>query len=464
MSEFEVLRDLNNLSSNKAPGPDGISNQIFKVFAPELAPVICAIYNQSLQESFVPESLKQSIVTLVPKISPPQEIENDLRPISLTNSIAKILEGFTNRRLLLQIGDKIDSKQFARRGHSTTHALVYLLQAIHEAIDRGNNCVRIFFSDFSKGFDLIDHQILMDELSLLGVDPVLFSWIRSFLTNRTQAVRIGNVLSDWKHTHGGIPQGTKMGVTLFSVMINRLLRDWNVRAKYVDDTTVVEILPRNSISLLDLAVRDTHSFCSDHKMRLNPLKCKEMLINFMEYPNTVIPPIYIGNHQLERVSCFKLLGVKIRDDLKWNDHIDYICCKAAKRLYTLRVLKRAGVANSNILNIYKCSVRSILEYAVAAWQDIPEYLSSKLEAIQRRALKVIFPGVGYKEALAKSGLPSLEVRRETLSRKFIATWNLRPQANVYNVPYNLRSGSVKSVHQEARTKRANDFITFRFLD
>ena len=230
-SLFEALKDLNNLSSNKAPGPDGISNQIFKAFAPELAPVLCVIYNQSLQESFVPGSLKQSIVTPVPKISPPQEIDNDLRPISLTNSIAKILEGFTNRRLLLQIGEKVDSKQFSRKGHSTTHAVVYLLQAIHEAIDRGNNCVRIF-SDFSKGFDLIDHQILMDELSLVGVDPVLFSWIRIFfLTNRTQAVRIGNVLSDWKHTHGGIPQGTKMGVTLFSVMINRLPRDWNVRAK-----------------------------------------------------------------------------------------------------------------------------------------------------------------------------------------------------------------------------------------
>ena len=202
-------------------------------------------------------------------------------------------------------------------------------------------------------------------------------------------------------------------------------------------------------------------------MKLNPRKCNEMLINFMEYPNSVIPPVCIGNHQLERVSSFKLLGVKIRDDLKWNDHIGYIYCKAAKRLYTLRVLKRAGVANSNILNIYNCSVRSILEYAVAAWQDIPEYLSSKLESIQRRALKVILPGVGYKEALGLtiSGLPSLEVRRETLSGKFIATWKLRRhRANVYNVPYNLRSGSEKSVRQEARTKRAHDFITFRFLD
>ena len=85
------------------------------------------------------------------------------------------------------------------------------------------------------------------------------------------------------------------------------------------------------------------------------------------------------------------------------------------------MLKRAGVANSNIVNIYKCSVNSILEYATAAWQDIPEYLSSKLESIQRISLKVVFPGVSYKKALAISGLPSLEVRRETLSRKFIAT-------------------------------------------
>ena len=98
-----------------------------------------------------------------------------------------------------------------------------------------------------------------------------------------------------------------------------------------------------------------------------------MLVNFMEYPNTVIPPICIGNHQLERVSSCKLLGVK------WNDH--YIYCKAAKRFSTRRVLKRAGLANSNVLNIYKHSVRSILEYAVAGWQEIPEYLSSKLESI-----------------------------------------------------------------------------------
>ena len=60
---------------------------------------------------------------------------------------------------------------------------------------------------------MIDHYILIDELSLLGVNPVLSDWMKSFLTNRTaQALCIDNTLSEWKNTctHGGILQGTKM--------------------------------------------------------------------------------------------------------------------------------------------------------------------------------------------------------------------------------------------------------------
>ena len=95
-------------------------------------------------------------------------------------------------------------------------------------------------------------------------------------------------------------------------------------------TMVLEFLLCNPISILILAVRDTHNFCIEHKMKLNPLKSKEMLINFMKYPNNIIQPICFGNHQLEHVSTFKLLGVKIRHHLKFKDHIDYIYSKAAK--------------------------------------------------------------------------------------------------------------------------------------
>ena len=62
---------------------------------------------------------------------------------------------------------------------STTDALLYMLQAIYEAVDGGEALALIFFADFSKGFDLIDHSILMQELADL---EVLLSWITSFVT------------------------------------------------------------------------------------------------------------------------------------------------------------------------------------------------------------------------------------------------------------------------------------------
>ena len=158
VSQREVLADLSKLATNKAIEQDGISNRILKEFAPEVTPVIQDIYNQSVREGYVPDSLKQSFVCPVPKISPPQDIHSDLRPISLTSCLAKVMEGFTHRRVLNQVDQDIDPRQFARKGHSTTHALIYLLQAIYEAVDNGNNSARIFFTDFSKGFDLIDHN------------------------------------------------------------------------------------------------------------------------------------------------------------------------------------------------------------------------------------------------------------------------------------------------------------------
>ena len=81
------------------------------------------------------------------------------------------------------MSDTIDPCQYAHHGHSTVHALIYLMQAIHEAIDSGNYSVRIFFADFTEGFDIIDHSVLLDELKSFDINQTLFFWVRSFLTN-----------------------------------------------------------------------------------------------------------------------------------------------------------------------------------------------------------------------------------------------------------------------------------------
>ena len=435
------------------------------------------IYNQSLRESYIPSMLKSSIVNPIPKISIPKDIESDLRPISLTCTLAKIMEGFTCTRLLSYLVGKMDDRQYARRGHSTTDALIYLLQAVHEALDAGDSGARIFFADFSKGFDLIDHNILISELEKLDIPFTLLSWISAFLTDRTQAVRIDGVLSEWKHLRGGIPQGTKLGVILFNIMTNDLLLDWNLRTKFVDDTTALEIIPRNSISLLDVAANMINDFAVSHNMKLNPAKCKEMLINFMQDPNFLLKPINLANRTVQQVSCFKLLGVYLSDDLKWNAHIDYIYTKACKRLYALRILVRVGVKKRSIIKVYVTMIRPILEYAVPVWQSIPEHLCQKIESIQRRALRIIFPEAGsYNEALQLTKLDTLFNRRVSICKGYMNKMKCSTHPLHFLLPnltedpdhehflrQKMRDVVLYRDKKFCKTKRTEDFFTFKYF-
>ena len=92
----------------------------------------------------------------------------------------------------------------------------------------------------------------------------------------------------------------------------------------------------------------------EHSMRLNPRNCKEMVVNFMGNPNTIMRPLYIGNQMVERISSYKLLGVIINGNLKWNCHVDYIITLRHQRnctLYALRLFKRAGVQEQDMLKM-----------------------------------------------------------------------------------------------------------------
>jgi hypothetical protein len=87
------------------------------------------------------------------------------------------MEGFTLEPLLADIGDQIDPYQFAMKGRSTTQALlVFLLHNVLETLDQGGSSARVFFADFSKGFDLVDHGVLVAELEKLNVRMDSSQW------------------------------------------------------------------------------------------------------------------------------------------------------------------------------------------------------------------------------------------------------------------------------------------------
>ncbi len=169
---------------------------------------------------------------------------------------------------------------------STTHALVYLLHSILAALERGSCKARLFIADFKKRFDLVDHNVIINELTRLGVHPLIIRWIKRFLSNCEQCVRVGNSNSTWKKTNGSLPQGTKSGPLLFAVIINSLLKDWPGRIKFVD-TSALGIVPRCSPSLLPLVVNDISDFANERGMKLNPKNCKQMSINFLKYGASV---------------------------------------------------------------------------------------------------------------------------------------------------------------------------------
>lgn len=92
-----------------------------------------------------------------------------------------------------------------------------------------------------------------------------------------------------------------------------------------------------------------------------------------------------------RISSDKALGVTIRSDLKWNDHIDEITTKAAQRLFLLRLLKRACAPPDDLILFYCCVIHSVVEYASSVFHSsLPKYLADEVERTQKRALKIIF--------------------------------------------------------------------------
>ena len=259
-------------------------------------------------------------------------------------------------------------------------------------------------------------------------------------------------------------------------MTNNLLKDWKLKIKFVDDTTPFEILPRNSMSLLKFAASDTQYFSESHNMKLNPPKCKQMVINFMHNHNFSLNPIWLGNDVIETVRVYKLLGIILSHNLKWTNHVDCIYKKSNKRLYFIRLLKKSRVECNSIVKIYLVLIRPILEYAVQVWRDIPNFLETKLETIQKRALRIIFPHLTYEQALIGAGIETLAERQYALCLSYILKLKdqnhplhfLLPRSVSVNRPYNLRSATASSSilfrnKSFCKTQRSSNFITFKYL-
>ena len=138
-------------------------------------------------------------------------------------------------------------------------------------------------------------------------------------------------------------------------MINDLLTDWNNRWKYVDDSTITESVTPDTNSTLQELVDIIYKWTIAN-MKLNISKCKELVIDFVKDKQD-FPPLIINGTAVERVSSAQVLGLIVQDNMNWNKHVTNVVKKAGKRLYMLRVLKRANADTNMLITVYKTCPR-----------------------------------------------------------------------------------------------------------
>ena len=119
---------------------------------------------------------------------------------------------------------------------------------------------------------MIDHSLFMAKLLQYDINPYIMNWIAAFFSKRQQRVKLGSdSFSEWRSVHAGVPQGTKLDPWLFLVMLNYLSADTsNGVFKYVDDTTVYEILEKKESSHAKSILDEASTWSANKKFQLHP--------------------------------------------------------------------------------------------------------------------------------------------------------------------------------------------------
>ena len=343
-SDFTIaeLEDaIKRLRNKKAPGKDGVCNEMIRHLGKTAKQKLLELFNQSWTTGIFPTAWKEATIIPILKKGKDPKRKTSYRPISLLSCLGKTLERMVNKRLMwhLESNNLITKEQTAfRKNRNTEDQLIHLAQSIENAFQDGHKVVATFI-DLTKAFDKVWKQGLLLKLLTAGVNGNMFKWIKSFLSHRTGRVKLNGTLSHKVTLLEGVPQGGVISPTLFIVYINDITKGLSThtsRALHADDFamwTSAKSTDTAKVRMQD-ALDNTSKWADDWCVTINSLKTVATCFSLSNKSEKI--QMKIKNRKVPMDDTPTYLGIKLDKRLTWNPQIHEMEKRATNRLSLIK--------------------------------------------------------------------------------------------------------------------------------
>ena len=208
---------------------------IYKLISHHISPIICDIFNSCITLGMFPNLLKLAKIIPLFKSKNSKLIKN-YRPISLLHLLSKLIEKMIKSRASKFI---TDNNILYRNQFDTSDAILQFTDDCVTALDNRLSTTAIFL-DFSKTFDTVNKDIMLDKLDRLGFRGIIRDLFDSYLSDRRMDVEVNGCKSETKTLNIGLPQGSVSTPWLFNLYINDMHRSSDKLnfLHFADDTTI----------------------------------------------------------------------------------------------------------------------------------------------------------------------------------------------------------------------------------